>query len=162
MTNENHTGRGIMRIFALTILGLMVVGCGKENPPVRLGKSGEPLKSVKAPAKKLTKEDIVGTYVQRFPSGIKLIFKFSRNGRFEYINDPTAYNPTISISRRGGTWKLSNEEVVFSYDKQSGAATIAAIKRGGNRSYDILTIVAELVNGVRTPKEGPQYAYRKE
>ena len=122
------------------IIGLLVVGCGKENPPV----VAEKIKSAKAPAKELTKEDIAGKYdllglAKR---------EFLQNGKFE------------DFSQGGrkvgeGTWKLVEKEVhTFG---ESGDGIVLKIESNGD-----LTIIADFRGGKQIARSKDlQTTYKK-
>ena len=142
----------IKSLLIACLLAVVIIACSKPS------KMQEVTTKNPAPTiseKPLTPEEkIVGTYVKWDGNGIKQTFKFSRNGRFEYTSRP-AFSPVVSISGSGGIWKLSDGEVVFRYDKQI-ADKFFKIEADGS-----LTIVAELVNGVREPMGKMQTTFRK-
>ena len=121
------------------IIGLLVVGCGKENPPVVTKK----IKSVKAPAKELTKEDIVGSYTLMGLSS----WVFHENGKREFFS-------RAGTKMGEGKWKLVENEVhtdsnfgqnVYRIEPNGDMTKIAVIHKEGKRE--------ELPNGLQMTLE---------
>jgi hypothetical protein len=108
------------------IIGLLVMGCGKQNPPVV-----EEIKSVKAPAKELTKEDIVGSYTLMGLSS----WVFDENGKTEFLSQ-------AGRKVGEGKWKLVENEVhtdsmtgqnVYRIEPNGDMTFIAGIDKEGKR-----------------------------
>ena len=103
------------------------MGCGKENPPVVTKK----IKSVKAPAKELTKEDILGSYTLMGLSS----WVFHENGKTEFLSQ-------AGRKVGEGKWKLVENEVhtdsmtgqnVYRIEPNGDMTFIAGIDKEGKR-----------------------------
>ena len=128
------------------IIGLLVVGCGKENPPVVTKK----IKSVKAPAKELTKEDIVGEYEITI-DGTTMREVFLENGIVESYG-----NGKLTAE---GKWKIVDGEIHVKDDP--GDISVQRINIDGS-----ITLIAVIVKDresrerLELPRYG-QITYKK-
>ena len=154
--DENHTRREVMRILALMILGLLVVGCGKQeqadanestpttNTNKADGTTEKPVKELTPEQKqKALRDSAVGTYEGK-DVGDTIVFL--DNGVLEAYED--------GEKEEEGKWKIINKEIYLEIDDEHG---FLKINKDGS-----LTAIARIRDGERKDisKEN-QYTFKK-